>query len=277
MTITPPAAPRSLPSDLRGGSLVDMSALEPDRGGWPGRLAAPGRGLLLAGLAIAASAVACVVTFAGCLLFLVVGVYLVPGAVGWLRGIADVARRSAGRWSGVPIPAPYLPDPPAAPGFRGRVQRNRALLSDPATWRDLLWSLVDPYMGALLARCRRHSWCTASSAWWCSRSSGARSTAPAGATGTPPSTCSRPARRSPRYPSASYSSWSACSPGRRCCGCMRAGPRCCSRRPGRPSCGSGWTASPGPAPPRPTTRPPNCAGSNATCTTAHRPDWSRWG
>ena len=42
---------------------------------------------------------------------------------------------------------------------------------------------------------------------------------------------------------------------------------------------SGWSSgsrcSPRPAPTRSTTRPPSCAGSSATCTTARRPGWSR--
>ncbi len=124
---------------------------DPDRAGWPARWAAPGRGLLLAGLTVVESVLACVVAFAATLLFVVVGVYLLPGSAGGLRGVAGVARRLAGQWGGVPIPEPYLPEPATGPGLRGRVQRNRALLTDPATWRDLLWAVVDPFVGGMLA------------------------------------------------------------------------------------------------------------------------------
>ena len=65
---------------------------------------------------------------------------LVPGVPSSLRALANLNRRLAERWCQVPIAVPYRP--PAA-GMQARnndhAGRIRWLLSDPATWRDLLW------------------------------------------------------------------------------------------------------------------------------------------
>jgi signal transduction histidine kinase len=70
------------------------------------------------------------------------GVVLFAPAVGMVRALAGWQRRIAREWSGVDIPAPYLPR-----AGRGRL---RWLLSDPATWRDLLWLLVNVPVGMAL-------------------------------------------------------------------------------------------------------------------------------
>ncbi|MYW04249.1 sensor domain-containing protein, partial [Streptomyces sp. SID3343] len=49
------------------------------------------------------------------------------------------------------IEQPYRAAPPAGGGIAGLWRRNVALVSDPATWRDLLHSLVNPVVGFLLA------------------------------------------------------------------------------------------------------------------------------
>ncbi|GGJ84254.1 histidine kinase [Pilimelia anulata] len=64
-----------------------------------------------------------------------VGLLLFPPAVGLNRAVAGLYRRVAGRWSGVPIPRPYLDPPPGA----GPAARLRRAYADPATWRDLAW------------------------------------------------------------------------------------------------------------------------------------------
>jgi signal transduction histidine kinase len=64
----------------------------------------------------------------------------------YLRWLANLTRRLAGRWCGVQILRPYRPAPPE-PGIRPRL---RWLVTDPATWRDLLWTAVNSVAGALL-------------------------------------------------------------------------------------------------------------------------------
>jgi signal transduction histidine kinase len=85
------------------------------------------------------------------LLPLGVGVFLVPDAVMRQRRLAQLSRKLAGKWNGVEIPSPYLPERDHPTGFFGQAERTRALLSDPATWRDALWGVADPVVGAMLA------------------------------------------------------------------------------------------------------------------------------
>lgn len=68
----------------------------------------------------------------------------------WLTGLT---RRLAGRWCGVPIAAPYRPPPGREElGLWLELRRRlRWLLTDPATWRDLLWLAVDTCGGWILA------------------------------------------------------------------------------------------------------------------------------
>lgn len=117
---------------------------------WSARLLAPGRGLVLVGLTVVEAVLACVVTVAMALLIVAVGVFLLPGSMEALRSAATRARCFAARWSGVRIPEPHMPAPPPEPGFRGGLRRSRALISDPASWRDLLWSILDPALGWVL-------------------------------------------------------------------------------------------------------------------------------
>jgi signal transduction histidine kinase len=65
-----------------------------------------------------------------------------------VRQLASLTRRLAGRWCGVPIAEPYLPRPPADASLRRRVGW---LLTDQATWRDLLWVTVNAFGGWILA------------------------------------------------------------------------------------------------------------------------------
>ncbi|MFJ7490461.1 sensor histidine kinase [Streptomyces sp. NPDC097727] len=80
-----------------------------------------------------------------------VGVLLLPLVVAGVRTLANRSRRLAYTWSGVRICEPYLPLPGREPGFLGRVRRCRQLLTDPATWRDMLWTVTDPVIGTVLA------------------------------------------------------------------------------------------------------------------------------
>ena len=77
------------------------------------------------------------------------GLVLIPGVSVVLRPLADLTRRLVQRWFGVPIAAAYLPLPGNSrkAGLRRRLRR---LLSDPATWRDVLWMAVSPWVSWIL-------------------------------------------------------------------------------------------------------------------------------
>jgi signal transduction histidine kinase len=78
------------------------------------------------------------------------GVFAVPAVLGGVRALANHHRRLAGRWSGVPVAEPYRPRPVFGSGVTGTLRRCRWLLRDPATWRDLLWLLLEIPVGAVL-------------------------------------------------------------------------------------------------------------------------------
>ncbi len=139
-----------------------------------GRLTVAGRGLALFGLAVSGLVPLAVLataaglpptlavhtliqhghrnTVAAVLLLWIFGcVVVVPLLLLWVRGVARLTRKLAGRWCGVPIAQPYLPTPWADGGKRGPRRWLRWLLGDPATWRDLLWVTVDGLVGWLWA------------------------------------------------------------------------------------------------------------------------------
>src|SRR6267142_1325939 len=58
------------------------------------------------------------------------------GLVAATRGVARLTRQLAGDWCGVPVPERYAPPPAGRLTYTGRL---RWLVTDPATWRDLLW------------------------------------------------------------------------------------------------------------------------------------------
>jgi signal transduction histidine kinase len=124
------------------------------------------RGLVLTGLKPAAAVLALLPAFvvvdgyAG-LVSLTLLMMLVLG-----RQLATLCRKLAGRWGGVEIPAPYLPRPPLQKADHGWYWTGydyhhsrwvataslytNWLMRDSATWRDLLWLLVDPVVGGVL-------------------------------------------------------------------------------------------------------------------------------
>jgi signal transduction histidine kinase len=72
-----------------------------------------------------------------------IGILLAPKSLLAVRGLASTQRRWARHWSGVTIATPYRPRPvEITNGLIGRLQRCKWLLTDPATWRDLLWALA---------------------------------------------------------------------------------------------------------------------------------------
>ncbi|KUJ54571.1 histidine kinase [Streptomyces albus subsp. albus] len=119
-----------------------------------------GRGLLAAGRGLVLAVVLLVVSITMSTLALVsitliptgVGVFTTPPVLRLVRRYADYRRGLTQRWGGLAVPSPYRPLPADPPGgFVGRVELCVQLLKDPATWRDLLWLLVDQTAGCLLA------------------------------------------------------------------------------------------------------------------------------
>ncbi|HEX3592045.1 MAG TPA: sensor domain-containing protein, partial [Pseudonocardiaceae bacterium] len=75
-----------------------------------------------------------------------IGIPLVLVTVPWLRRLADWHRWWLAEYLGVPVARPYRPIP------EGNVYRRvTAVLTDRATWRDLLWTLVNGTAGITLA------------------------------------------------------------------------------------------------------------------------------
>ncbi|HEV2635557.1 MAG TPA: sensor domain-containing protein [Actinocrinis sp.] len=79
------------------------------------------------------------------------GLLLAPIALMRVRSLAGLFRRWSWDWSGVQIESPYRPRP-------GNTQGNpfgwfwyfRWVITDPATWRDLLWMVVNIPVGVVL-------------------------------------------------------------------------------------------------------------------------------
>ena len=108
------------------------------------------RGLALCGTmiqqAVLAAAALCVMVFS----VLGFGLYMVPGTLLAFRGLADRSRRLSRDWSGVDIPVPYRRPPETNDGSMSWSKRSGWLLTDPATWRDLAWSILNPAVGWLI-------------------------------------------------------------------------------------------------------------------------------
>jgi len=138
-----------------------------------GRLVVAGRGLLLLGPAVTGLALlAAVLSLLGLVALLawkatdpyqtqeldlitamavfVFWLLMTPIFLLCFRPIARLSRKLAGQWCGVPIAAPYLPRPWASGGKGGLRRRLTWLLTDQATWRDLLWVIVNGLVGWIL-------------------------------------------------------------------------------------------------------------------------------
>lgn len=85
-------------------------------------------------------------------LLLGVGFLTTPAVLALVRMHANQRRMLAYDWAGLTVPAPYRPFPAATRGgLAGQVERCTFLLRDPATWRDVLWLLVDAVAGFVTA------------------------------------------------------------------------------------------------------------------------------
>jgi signal transduction histidine kinase len=75
-------------------------------------------------------------------------------AVAVVRLLCDFTRRLCGEWCGVEIASPYLSPPGAGsddltlPTWQ---QQRKRVLADPATWRDLIFLIVNPVLGLVVA------------------------------------------------------------------------------------------------------------------------------
>jgi len=99
------------------------------------------RGLLLALLAPAANLGLLVLSVVSMALTVVgVGLFAFPATTAAVRRLAGLHRRLAGEWAGMPVGMPYRPRNAAG---MGPWQRYRWTLTDPATWRDLLWLVLE--------------------------------------------------------------------------------------------------------------------------------------
>ena len=199
--------------------------------------------------------------------------FLLPGTLLAARRLVGLTRRLLARWCGADIGAAYrpapVPVPPAGgspgaagapggmldlvlrgPGGIGYRRRITWLLNDPATWKDLAWLLVSAVAGPVLLL--------------------GPLVLAVGAV------CASVANNLSPLAAGALVAWPwAVRPGR--CGPTPTWPGWCSPLPGRPSSSSGWPTWPRPGRSRSTPGRPSCGGSSATCTTAPRPAWSRWG
>jgi len=81
----------------------------------------------------------------------IVGVFLVPLVTAVARSHANLRRRLAHEWFGVQVAEPYKPRPRFQRGVIGVLERYRWIVTDPATWRDLVWMIVDATAGFAMA------------------------------------------------------------------------------------------------------------------------------
>jgi signal transduction histidine kinase len=108
------------------------------------RVTACGRGTVLGVLAVVHALVAVLAVLAIAVPF--------PGAGLAVRQLTELTRRMSGMWCGVPIASPYLPPPAGENGAKlSWRQRRKWMMADPATWRDLAWVFLSPWLGAALA------------------------------------------------------------------------------------------------------------------------------
>ncbi|HEY1626700.1 MAG TPA: sensor domain-containing protein, partial [Streptosporangiaceae bacterium] len=117
------------------------------RGGTARRLGKRTLRSCLRGMALAGTAVGCLPLFPLALLSVAfigsgLGLAAAPKVLLAVRWQADLERRRAHDWSGVTIAAPYRPEPRRGGRLAGAFGRGRWVLGDPATWRDLLWTLA---------------------------------------------------------------------------------------------------------------------------------------
>jgi len=140
MTGITPATGNSI-TPRRPGSWIGAHSLDSARG-----LALLGLVLAEAGLLLALTLELSFAIFAFPLLY-------IPATVLAVRRVANATRRLSGEWCGVPIAVPYRPyaalSDQAGTWRRFGCAMGR-LFTEPATWRDLLWEIVDTLIAWLI-------------------------------------------------------------------------------------------------------------------------------
>ncbi|MBO0816405.1 MAG: sensor histidine kinase [Actinobacteria bacterium] len=125
------------------------------RGSWAGRsLLDSVHGLAFLGLALAEVGLILALTLELSDAALIFPLLLIPPTLLAVRRLANVTRRLSGEWCAVPIPEPYrvYPEPdPGAGAWRRFARTGGQMVTESATWRDLLWMTVDPAVGYVLA------------------------------------------------------------------------------------------------------------------------------
>jgi signal transduction histidine kinase len=114
-------------------------------------LRAGGQGLVLGLLSLGSIVLLTVTIDAFAFAGMGLGLILTPYVTVVVRRYANFRRRLAREWFGVEIPEPYRPRPEFPPGVNGWLQRWQWIVTDKATWRDMLWMAVDGTAGLFLA------------------------------------------------------------------------------------------------------------------------------
>ncbi|MFC3982516.1 MULTISPECIES: sensor histidine kinase [Streptosporangium] len=129
-------------------------------------MVAVGRALAMGTMTLADLVLLVMSMFAG-LLTIIGMIFFFPPVIRVIRWRTAMARRLTGRWLGTEVLPPYLPPPPPVrpqPDGWYRYQRqlyktpwwpewnNRTkwIFTDPATWRDTAWLLLNPIVGGSL-------------------------------------------------------------------------------------------------------------------------------
>jgi len=108
-------------------------------------IALPAFGLAMAIMAELGIALFVLQTVAMPLIAVWVGIPMLLGVIPAIRAFANLHRRLAWTVSGVEIPTPYK-----QPKYPGMIQRLRTWFTDPATWRDYAWLIVNAVVGFTL-------------------------------------------------------------------------------------------------------------------------------
>jgi signal transduction histidine kinase len=120
------------------------------RGSWAGdRLVDSVRGLALIGVVLAEAGLILALALELSAAVFVFPLLLIPPTLLAVRRLANLTRRLCQQWCGVAIPEPYRAYREPAPGtgaWRRFGQACAQLITEPATWRDLLWMTVDPML-----------------------------------------------------------------------------------------------------------------------------------
>jgi signal transduction histidine kinase len=140
---------------MTGNTAAPGKAIAPrQRGSWIGAgLLSSVHGLAFVGLALAEAGLILALALELSFAIFVYPLLFIPPTLLAVRRLASVVRRLSGEWCGVPIPEPYRPyrEPgPRAGTWRRFGQASGQLITEPATWRDLLWMTLDPLLIWLL-------------------------------------------------------------------------------------------------------------------------------